>query len=88
MKRYERRRKMGKPAFAGRWDWDRFIALHFDSAHYGAREVADEFRPLIEAAREAVLGIPDGDEGDGSYWLGHLNYMQLKQALCDLGIEP
>ena len=45
-----------------------------------------EFRELIEAAVEAVQGIPDGDDGDGSYWLGHLNYLQLKQALRDLGI--
>ena len=45
-----------------------------------------EFRPLIEAAVEAVQGIPDGDDGDGSYWLGHLNYLQLKHALRNLEV--
>ena len=70
-------------------DLEKWLDRRYDGATMydaGKRTACEEFFPLIEAARECVIGIPDGDDGDGSYWLGHLNYMQLKQALRDLGV--
>jgi len=69
------------------FDFDAWVERRYPLDR-GRQYAANEFRPLIEAAVEAVQGIPDGDDGDGSYWLGHLNYLQLKHALRDLGVEP
>ncbi len=70
-----------------KWASERFQGMtHMERNAVETELVVREFRPLIEAARGAVQGIPDGDDGDGSYWLGHSNYLQLKQALRDLGV--
>ena len=40
---------------------------------------------LEGALREVTEGVPDGEEGDGLYWIGHGTYLRARTALAKGG---
>ena len=61
---------------------DRAIAALHDKELAALRARVAE---LEAALREVTEGVPDGEEGDGLYWIGHGTYLRARTALAKGG---